>query len=202
MGVQSPKIAASGTDTLRAEVLWTINAVNKHYSFKSSERNGELFSKMFPDSSIASNFRCGETKSRYLATFGIAPHFTALLKKRVKAENEFVLMFDESLNKELKQKQLDVHIRFWGDKQVVTEYFTSEFLGHVYASTICETLEPHLADLGFKQLLQLSMDGPSVNWKVYNDIQAEMDRKHAGLKMLNMGSCGLHVLHNVKTIWK
>lgn len=156
----------SGSDVLRAEVLWTINTVNKHNSFRSAEENSKLFAVMFPDSAIAANFRCGETKTRYLATFGIGPHFSSLLKSRVKSQTEYVLLFDESLNKELSLKQLDIHVRYWNGNQVTTDYLTSEFLGHAYASTVCAALEPVLTEFGYRQLVQLSMDGPNVNWKV------------------------------------
>lgn len=158
--------SVTGSETLEAEVLWTIHAINNHHSFRSSEDNAYLFSRMFRHSSVALNYKCGETKTRYLATFGIAPYFVSLLKKKVKLQTEYVLLFDESLNKELKKKQLDIHIRYWSENEVVTEYLTSEFLGHAYASTICEALEPVLTELGYRQLLQLSMDGPNVNWKV------------------------------------
>lgn len=49
---------------------------------------------MFPDSTIASNFQCGETKSSYLTVFG-----KSLVMDRIKsALNGYVLLFDESLN--------------------------------------------------------------------------------------------------------
>ena len=89
------------TETLKAEILWTLKIVNVHNRFHSCEDS--VFSPMFPDSAIARNFKCGETKSRYLATFGIAPYFSEASKKRVKDEDTHVLLFDESLNKELRQ---------------------------------------------------------------------------------------------------
>ena len=154
------------TDTLKAEILWTLKIVNAHNSFRSCEDS--VFASMFPDSAIARNFKCGETKSRYLATFGIAPYFSEALKKRVKDEDTYVLLFDESLNKELKLKKLDIHVRYWNtvENEICTEYLTSKFLGHACAADICDSLQPTLTDLTYKKLLQISMDGPSVNWKV------------------------------------
>ena len=36
---------------------------------------------MFPDSDIAATFQCGESKAKYMTTFGISPHFKTLLSK-------------------------------------------------------------------------------------------------------------------------
>ncbi len=55
---------------------------------------------LFPDSSIASKFTCGEDKAAYL-TFGIAPHFSSLLLSKVKSASDYVLLFDESVNRPL-----------------------------------------------------------------------------------------------------
>ena len=43
----------------------------------------------------------------------------------------FVVLFDESLNNKMQEKQMDAHVRFWNDQtnQVTTRYFNSEFLG-------------------------------------------------------------------------
>ncbi|XP_076435198.1 uncharacterized protein LOC143275021 [Babylonia areolata] len=39
------------------------------------------------------------------------------------------------------------------------------------------------------------MDGPNVNWTVYNTINCDMKDNH-GVSLLHVGSCGLHTLHN------
>ena len=38
------------------------------------------------------------------------------------------------------------------------------------------------------------MDGPNVNWKVFEDLQSEIQLEN-GKNLLNVGSCGLHVIH-------
>ena len=38
------------------------------------------------------------------------------------------------------------------------------------------------------------MDGPNVNWKIFKDLNEELNDTGTGL--LNVGSCGLHTLHN------
>ena len=99
---------ASGNKELSAEVLWAINVVQKHQSFRSCEGIAALFSSMFPDSSIASKFTCSKSKCAYLTTFGIAPYFKSLIVAKVKLEKNYVLLFDEAMNSQLQTKQLDI----------------------------------------------------------------------------------------------
>ena len=62
-------------DVLQAEVAWVLKCVNSHYSVNSCSDFGELFRPMFPDSTVAQQFTCGERKSGYLTTFGLGPYF-------------------------------------------------------------------------------------------------------------------------------
>ena len=56
-------------DVLSAEILWTLQTISAHYSYKSNEKVGNIFQAMFPDSVIASKFACrGEKKTAYLCT--------------------------------------------------------------------------------------------------------------------------------------
>ena len=83
---------------------------------------------MFPDSQIAKKFSLGKTKCAYLISFGLAPYFKNLLLERVKNSQDYVLLFDESLNKTTQQKQLDVYVRYWNDGLVKTRFLTAEFI--------------------------------------------------------------------------
>ena len=97
-------------DVLSAEIVWTLQTISAHYSYKSNEKVGKIFQAMFPDSMIASKFACGEKKTAYLCAFGLAKHFKELLIDEVKGA--FTILLDGSLNKS-QQKQMDIHIRFW-----------------------------------------------------------------------------------------
>lgn len=46
-----------------------------------------------------------------------------------------------------------------------------------------------------KNLAQISMDGPNVNWKFHDIIQEKLSNNH-NISLLNIGSCGLHIVHN------
>ena len=96
----------------------------------------DLFRNMFPDSTMASRCSCGEKKCAYLSTFGISSYFQSLLLSKVKSANEYVLLFDESLNSNLLSKQPDIHIHFWEGSQ----FYTSEFLSHDDADCLHEKL--------------------------------------------------------------
>ena len=67
-------------------------------------------------------------------------------------------------------------------------------MGHARAVSLEEDLKKSNRIPPNINLLQLSMDGPNVNWKVSEDLQSEIQLEH-GKSLLNVGSCGLHVVH-------
>ncbi len=83
----------SRTETLIAEIWWTLKTVNNNISFSSNE-----------DKSFV--LLCGENKNMYIACFGIAPHFKHLLQQKVKNDIAYSLLYDESLNHEVGKKQM------------------------------------------------------------------------------------------------
>ncbi|KAG8179991.1 hypothetical protein JTE90_007959 [Oedothorax gibbosus] len=147
------------------------------------------------DSEVAKNFSCGENKVAYLSVFGIAPHFSSLLKSRIKNEPDYVLLFDESMNEVNQSKQLDCHVRIWDVNKVTTRYFSSDFLGHATADLLFSKIKEKCLTLGAGNLLQLSMDGPNVNLKVHEMMMKEM-KDEFNTTLLNVGTCGLHIMHN------
>lgn len=71
-----------------------------HYSCNSSAGTDKLFAKMFPDSLIAKQFKCGATKCSYLICFGIAPYFHGELMKLLQEQGTmYVISFDELKNR-------------------------------------------------------------------------------------------------------
>ena len=59
----------------KAEILRALHVPYKHYSCNSFSEIGQLFQKMFPDSSIAQKFTFGKTKASYNITHGLATYF-------------------------------------------------------------------------------------------------------------------------------
>ena len=91
---------------------------------------------------------------------------------------------------------MDVIVCYFHEDRVVTQYFDSQFMGHTTADKLVENLKSSLAKLSNRKLLQLSMDGPRVNWKVLSLLCEDRDKQDADLpKLLNIGSCGLHIVH-------
>ncbi|XP_076454410.1 uncharacterized protein LOC143289296 [Babylonia areolata] len=146
---------------------------------------------------IASQFKCGETKSRYLITFSLAPYFSEMMLEKGKSSDEYVLLFDESLNNKTQMMQLDFHIRYWHGNIVKTRFLTMEFMGHATAVDLQEKSETVFSDLNLKtsSLVQISIDSPAVNLKLLEHINSDMVENH-GVGLLRVGSCGLHVVHN------
>ena len=54
------------------------------YLINSSSNKVDLFTTVFPDSAIAKNFCCGNTKHGFIVKFGIAPYFDELLNSQLK----------------------------------------------------------------------------------------------------------------------
>ncbi|GBM43030.1 hypothetical protein AVEN_215164-1 [Araneus ventricosus] len=188
--------AAARQDVLDAEILWCLKLVKSHFSYNSCNNVGKLFSKMFHDSIIARQFSLSERKAAYICHFGIAPYFQNQVYEDLKQLSHFTVLFDETLNKTNQQKQLDLHIRYWSkDNRVTTRYLTSIFMGHATASNILDAFKIALAKLDLKKLVQISMDGPSVNWCFYEHFQEDLKKEH-DIKCINIGSCGIHILNN------
>lgn len=49
--------------------------------------------------------------------------------------------------------------------------------------------------LSIKGIVQISMDGPNVNWKFYKQIRTQLQEEYS-TSLINIGSCGLHIVHN------
>ena len=68
------------------------------------------------------------------------------------------------------------------------------FLGHSRHADLYNSFTSTMDELSEDKLVQLSMDGPSVNVKLLQVVQD--DRKDKGLPhLLDLGTCSLHTLH-------
>jgi len=74
-----------------------------------------------------------------------------------------------------KRSNLDLHVRYWDNNVVKTFYVGSQFLGLSKASDLCKHLMPYIENFGFHNLLQISMDGPNVNWSAYEMLAKEIE---------------------------
>ena len=150
----------------KAEIFWALKSVMSRFSYNSAHDITDVFKAMFPDSIIAQRMSCGPTKLSYLISFGIAPYFMDLLLKALKDAPCFVISFDESFNEELEKEQMDFIVRYLKDGEVKCRYLSSGFLGHTTAKDLKRAFEECTEKLDLKNLIQVSMDGPNVNWKM------------------------------------
>ena len=121
-----------------------MKCLNSHYSFNSCSDIADTFKCMFPQCDLVQQFSCGERKVSYLCTFGIAPYFADQLLEKVRSSSNYVLLFDETLNKDLQEKQMDIYVCIWDCNRVASYYQSSEFLGHARAVDMLEIFNPVL----------------------------------------------------------
>ena len=62
------------------------------------------------------------------------------------------------------------------------------------ADNLHDELHNALQSLPEKNMLQMSMDGPNTNWKVFELLFSYRNEKEWS-NLLNLGSCGLHIVH-------
>ena len=80
--------------------------------------------------------------------------------------------------------------------KVCSRYFDSNFLGHTSAQDLLKSLQSPLTTLNPMGLIQLFMDGPSTNWKLYDELSKDRANSDPDLpELINVGSCGLHIIH-------
>lgn len=184
------------TEILKAEVVWALKCADSHFSMNSCADIGLVFRTMFHDSEIAKSYASADKKTTYLCSHGLSPYFANELKRKIQSQSDYVLLFDETLNSDMQEKQMDIYVRIWDGDIVKTFFYDAVFLGHATAQDVLDKLNPVALELGHMRLLQLSMDGPNVNHKVHRLLQVEIEKSTGTKKLLQTGTCGLHILHN------
>ena len=155
---------------------------------------GDLFQNMFVDSAIAKKCACGKTKMNYLICFAIGPYLRRNYCKRSKKQC-LTISFDESLNKDFQTEQMNSIVHYFSEDRVVTQYFDSQFMGHTTAGDLLKSFKCSHSKLNNRKLLRYPwMDQELIGNCYYWCVRTE--REHADLpKLLNVGSCRLHVVH-------
>ena len=88
----------AGTDSVKAEIIWTLKSVMSGYSIRSNDNLSETFSTMFPEFKSVKPFNVARTKSMYVINHGLAPYFKSLLKADIDKSDMLSFSFDESWN--------------------------------------------------------------------------------------------------------
>ena len=84
-------------------------------------------------------------------------------------------------------------------KRVERVYLNSQFMGHGTAHDIMNEFKKAHKDLDIvNNLIQLSMDGPNVNWAFLDTLEEYRKTEDPNAPtLINIGSCGIHVLYGV-----
>ena len=93
---------------IECRTLMGTRCICSNYSFNYQSDEVQIFQKMFPTCTLAKTMSLGETKMTYMTCFWLALYFSSLLEKLTK-DPLYVLMFDETLNKDLKKKHSIYH---------------------------------------------------------------------------------------------
>ncbi|KAH8025461.1 hypothetical protein HPB51_008376 [Rhipicephalus microplus] len=167
-----------------------------HGSFRSAAVFAALFPLMFPTSEKAAKVQLGKDKVGCTICHDIAPYFRNMLLSSLVNVPYLVVCFDKALNKVTQKQQMDVFIRYWdaADDSVKTPYLTSCFMGHTCAEDLASVFCQAVEEIKGSKILQVSMDGPNVNFKFLQSLKEEL-RESDESHILDIGSCGLHAIN-------
>ena len=66
---------------------------------------------------------------------------------------------------------MDVASHYWNEKnKIEMRYWDSKFLGHAVHTDLLSHFLNTIKDIGKRNIIQVSMDGPSVNTKFYTEL--------------------------------
>ena len=170
-----------------------LRIVKNHGSFRSCLGLRTDLKAMFPDRQIAGDFTLSKTKCTYVVKYGIASWLKENLRKVINESPFYSISYDESLNRQMEEQQMDLQVRYWCNKTswAVTQYYGFEFQMHGDES-LSENLTG-IADLPEEKLIRTTIDGPNVNWKVLEVIQKKPEENEYP-PLAEIGSCGLHLV--------
>ena len=105
---------------------------------------------------------------------------------------------------------MDLLLRYWDnhDQQVKVRYWDSKFLGHTTNKDLLIEFNKSVDIIDLSKIIQVSMDGPSVNLKFMQELIKHREELEIEEKMIDIGTCGLHVVHGAfkcgieSTEWK
>ena len=81
----------------------------------------------------------------------------------------FIVSFGEIFNSVTQSYEMDIIIRYWDaqTQNVRVRYWGSKFLGHTTNNDLLDKSKDGTSMLNMKNLKQILMDCPNVNWKFF-----------------------------------
>ena len=99
-----------------AEWRMILRIVKNHDSFRLCLGLRTDLKAIFPDSQIAGDFTLSKTKCAYVVKYGIAPWLKENLRKVISESPFYSISYDESLNRQMEEQQMDLQLRYWCNK--------------------------------------------------------------------------------------
>ena len=143
------------SDSVTAEIIWTLKSVMSGYSVRSNSDLNLTFAVMFPK--VKTIFNTTRTKSMYVIKHGLAPYFKYLLKISIDRSNIFSFSFNESLNEVTQTSEMDLYVRFWdvSENKVNVHYYGSSFLSQDTHQNILSYFNDITKDFTHNRLYQI-----------------------------------------------
>lgn len=147
-----------------AEIYWALKLLISHHSFRSCWNFNYLFC-MFHDSDIVKSLQLSKMKFAYYILHGLAPYFMKILLQEIRKSPTYSTVFEESLNHQQEDEQMDVQVRFWNENlsKVQTRYLTLKFFKRPNTYNILHEFLEASDELLQKSMIMLSMDRPNTN---------------------------------------
>ena len=119
---QESTVLSFADQVLNAEILEALDVVESNHSFASTNGDNNKVRRQFPDSKIANSYHQGETKTKYVIQFGIAPYVRKKMIDDFQGQ-PFTFKFDETTTSQIK-KQYDGYVQYWSltEKLVVNRF--------------------------------------------------------------------------------
>ena len=101
--------------------------------------------------------------------------FLCVSKDEIEQSDHYCILFGESMSKITRKEQMDIFVRFWSKStnDVDIMDFKSLFLGHTIVNDLLDTFKTSQANIDTDKIFQVTVDGPSVNWKFYELLSSE-----------------------------
>lgn len=101
--------------------------------------------------------------------------FLCVSKDEIEHSDHYCILFGESMSKITRKEQMDIVVRFWSKStnDVDIMDFKSLFLGHTIVNDLLDTFKTSQANIDTDKIFQVTVDGPSVNWRFYELLSSE-----------------------------
>ena len=151
---------------------------------------------------IAKDFQMNRTKMMHLINFASVTCFIKVLLDELKSCDCYSISFDECLNKTTQTYQMDspVHDLTKSENQKRACYLDSKLMDHATVNSLLINFIGVIDNVDDgSHIIQVSMDGPSTNWKFFEMLQKDRIEKQQD-ELNNIRLCILHIIDDAFNI--